>query len=1053
MPIKIGFWILFSGLIAASLAFGGENEDASRISQAYSHLLSLTRRPSISQIKDAFGDLIYSPHFSLPPSESPNPFAENSQLAEAYQHGPSIIATFEKLYPGATFYGMGRDSAFLVDLLDAFYLTLNQKDRALPLEIGRFSFEYPDLMRAYLRQQGIHISPSYTSPRHVVFDATNFEWNSQSTKLLDMLIHSKEAIAHPTAIWTSIAFINTGYRQGNMYSSNLIPAKIPVKPMTSLLNGVDAINRSSGKFVRIPSVDIPEPLAYGLEYTGSYGELKDELGMVKPTIGKLASEDTRRKIIYSQVQLIRMTSDPMFKKRVQQIAQENYKYRFPLTRVTSPSRIAAIRGTIERDNILNERNLQPLLPEVWERMNETQDVAARDTIFDAAAAVAQKQPELMAALMSNLLQFHQLTPADSALAENAIVNQYFHRLWDLNPLVFTKAIPFVLRNLNKSDRMTLFKILRTTRHEVESRPLPLDQLFRVVESKENDSQWLTRHIEELGQKLEYHWDEIINGTNLMALQKKWGKANTGMIFPLLGLYTEDADLFAQVSNILKNIPHLCHGAPPELACREIMKLSFIYDFIDWLSKQPNGTQRVSHYLAQFSPTELLQIVLPGPLSFYNPNSKQTFQLLFWTHSEFQNSVHHFISSLFDKDRPSPEQNQQQRLSQFVEDLTKAWSLVATNRETKTVLAEMVLMPFLKKLLLEPEEVFEKSWVAGQLLPKLIEEIYNTDVKDAQPTLKRLASDNPEFLQLLLPPNTDLLLEPKSNYRYAIQVIDRNLEHTTPLLVKRLLRESGNTIDDFAAIRQLYSDLDELKVFETIFLPAIGTLGDYNDQRARDFATALLTNEAMQLEQRRAKDPLLRQKEDPLRSAIYSIDAYSSLRAATWLYPELGKLALWSMANTNQTSSSYRVLRAQLRIIFQLSKRNYTSLNERFTDLITYLPAKSPTSDNDIVLAYFLHQELKRGQAELAHQLIPLLKFASLSNKITRDQYRRLIYLFGNSIVLTIPDFTNVKNWPELQEIYRTDSDFKAGWDKAPFAPTPKKPGLCQLVLRDIITFH
>lgn len=102
---------------------------------------------------------------------------------------PRFIAAFERVYPGATYGGLGRDSARVVDILDAFYLQIGQPGRAIRLNASGNSLRAStsgELVK-FLESNGASLNPKNTKfTPLVIFDATSFneDGGSQSTSLL-----------------------------------------------------------------------------------------------------------------------------------------------------------------------------------------------------------------------------------------------------------------------------------------------------------------------------------------------------------------------------------------------------------------------------------------------------------------------------------------------------------------------------------------------------------------------------------------------------------------------------------------------------------------------------------------------------------------------------------------------------------------------------------------------------------------------------------------------------------------------------------------------------
>jgi hypothetical protein len=76
------------------------------------------------------------------------------------QHGPEFIAMLECAFPSATWAFVGRDTAMLADLAEAFYLSVGQKDRVVRLGISRGALDGLNdaSIVTYLQSKGLSLS-------------------------------------------------------------------------------------------------------------------------------------------------------------------------------------------------------------------------------------------------------------------------------------------------------------------------------------------------------------------------------------------------------------------------------------------------------------------------------------------------------------------------------------------------------------------------------------------------------------------------------------------------------------------------------------------------------------------------------------------------------------------------------------------------------------------------------------------------------------------------------------------------------------------------------
>lgn len=328
-----------------------QKKEEAALNEAFETLFAFSFRPKISDIKKVFGPLLYSEYLDfreltrrsskLTPFDNIDDFRQINIFNELINSGPRLIADFEKMYPGATFVGMGRDSAFVSDFLDAFYQELGQQNRVQLANVGRYSFKDPELLSDYFIQLGFNTHPDKNTPFFVPFDATNFQNNSQSFQLISALLERCRLTrgCHIDEVINHLGFINTG-AQRRMYNRNVFNGD------TQVLQNVLETNSVSHQFKTIVSAVISEDLTYTGEYHGSFGELKRVEGKAIATPGDLSSTKIRKQIILEQILLIRLMQTAYFKNRVFSIAREKLNYDFPMTRPEGFSQIMSIRGFV-----------------------------------------------------------------------------------------------------------------------------------------------------------------------------------------------------------------------------------------------------------------------------------------------------------------------------------------------------------------------------------------------------------------------------------------------------------------------------------------------------------------------------------------------------------------------------------------------------------------------------------------------------------------------------------------------------------------------------------
>lgn len=276
-------------------------------------LLQQLERPTINQVYEViegnFNNL---------------PFYDANALVNTYETLlPGLIASLERGFPGATWVGMGRDSALLVNALDAFYQARGQKGRALHLwasgdTIGSAS---PQQLVKALQQLGMDLPNAEHSPPFILFDATHFNGSSQSNLVLRAIYGEAHRLGIPLQpLLHRVNFVNT---HSVMYPHNRVHDQFDMK---AFLNHVQ-VSPERGPH-DIMSFDTAA-LMYGHEWSDSYGQFRqDAAGKVYalPIAGH--SEGLKSAVLGDMAGIMKLVTSEGFYKRVQANAKKLQGYDF-----------------------------------------------------------------------------------------------------------------------------------------------------------------------------------------------------------------------------------------------------------------------------------------------------------------------------------------------------------------------------------------------------------------------------------------------------------------------------------------------------------------------------------------------------------------------------------------------------------------------------------------------------------------------------------------------------------------------------------------------------
>jgi hypothetical protein len=147
---------------------------------AIERLARMPERPPIADILDAVKRDEIDLGSKREISKSDFNWANADELAK-------IIALFEKAYPGLTYVFLGRDSAFLADAIEVFYLSNGQVGRVRRLKASGASVYNASVetLMLFLRQNGFMPTSHGLVRPYVIIDRTSYRENSQMRRLLE----------------------------------------------------------------------------------------------------------------------------------------------------------------------------------------------------------------------------------------------------------------------------------------------------------------------------------------------------------------------------------------------------------------------------------------------------------------------------------------------------------------------------------------------------------------------------------------------------------------------------------------------------------------------------------------------------------------------------------------------------------------------------------------------------------------------------------------------------------------------------------------------------
>jgi hypothetical protein len=294
------------------------------IAAAVDKLIQMHQRPTISDIKNAF------PHWP-----SHNPFqGQPNKVTKKFE--PDLIAailSFEQMYPGWIYVGLGRDMAGLVDMMDAYYQSKGQFGRSIRLDGSGDTIRRSPLenLAALMKAQGIDLDHQ-RNQKYVLYDYSSYESNSQLTRLIVAAYsHAQEKGSSEADYLKSFSALNMNPTVG---AHSFPPEVTHAQVLAGLKSG---LAESFVPNLLYPS-DIPllpEPLLVGItiyneEWHDAFGPLIEENGRMTTKPGEPASPSVRHQILYELYEVINRVNSPGFSEALNRFAEtHHYSYRAP----------------------------------------------------------------------------------------------------------------------------------------------------------------------------------------------------------------------------------------------------------------------------------------------------------------------------------------------------------------------------------------------------------------------------------------------------------------------------------------------------------------------------------------------------------------------------------------------------------------------------------------------------------------------------------------------------------------------------------------------------
>lgn len=324
--------IVFVLFVAAALAPGAA--EAGGKQELIEKFLEQQNRPSVREVVEIYG---------IPSRRARNPmekfgYVSGKKVQDNVRRWlPKAIARLELAFPNGIYAPMGRDSAAVGDVLEAFYyLQLGQTDRVSRVNASGNTINalnWSDLARL-LESVGAVLDVSKPSPRTLVLlDATNYNSGSQSSTLLMAAAQAVFASGgNGSDVIERINFVSTARA---MHRGVSITGREQVARMKR--KQAESIVRADDRPVVIPAMGLSF-LNYTAEWHGRFGNT-----LAQQADGRLGGyldpneynhsykyRSGRIQVLGAIFDFLRITSDPEFVADVIQGARE-LGFEFPLS--------------------------------------------------------------------------------------------------------------------------------------------------------------------------------------------------------------------------------------------------------------------------------------------------------------------------------------------------------------------------------------------------------------------------------------------------------------------------------------------------------------------------------------------------------------------------------------------------------------------------------------------------------------------------------------------------------------------------------------------------
>ena len=287
-------------------------------------------RPTMQEVLPYLDQIVDEPGIPTNAAESNERIDIPRWLDILLRSAPRLIATAERLYPGATWVFLGRDSMAISDVFEAYYHTLGEKKRVVRLGVSKATFNKmsPEHLqynfKEFFKQHGFHWNKMDDKPPFILIDAISGGFGRQGRSVMAAMymegMDKGKTLPFMTDRLNMLGLVVSTYKHPVKYDvSQAAEHRIKEKWMNLLTNQRPDYNQLfNEKIILTYEAEIQSANEAGYTHFigawhDSYGPFqKDENGKVQAKPGAEFSLVMKKSILWTQKKIWEVVRSPHF---------------------------------------------------------------------------------------------------------------------------------------------------------------------------------------------------------------------------------------------------------------------------------------------------------------------------------------------------------------------------------------------------------------------------------------------------------------------------------------------------------------------------------------------------------------------------------------------------------------------------------------------------------------------------------------------------------------------------------------------------------------------